>query len=84
MEENKEQQPLGTLFNVLAYNEQQELEQFIQRLESGSDNDIIITVMAAIRYAQAREAYSEEENNVINIALSKITDLSRKNNPIES
>jgi hypothetical protein len=84
MEENKEKQPLGTLFNVLAYDEQQELEQFIQRLESGSDNDIIITIMSAIRYAQAREAYSEEENNVINIALSKITDLSRKNNPIES
>jgi hypothetical protein len=39
--------------------------------------------MSAIRYAQARQAYSEEENNVINIALLKITDFSGKNNHME-
>jgi hypothetical protein len=83
MEKNGEQQPLGVLFGTLAYNDQQELGEYTQRLEGGSDNDIIITVMAAIRYAQARGAYSEEENSIINIALPKITNFGKKNNTIE-
>jgi hypothetical protein len=78
-EENKniaeEQKPMGVLFGVLAYNNEEEFEQYIERLNAKSVHDVLITIHSALRYAQASGVFSVEESEAISITLRKMKDV---------
>jgi hypothetical protein len=70
--EQQEQQPLGVLFSILAYNDTEEYNEFIARLDAGVTSDTILTIYSALKYAQARGAFSEEENRAIESSLNNL------------
>jgi hypothetical protein len=70
--EQQEQQPLGVLFGILAYNDTEEYDEFITRLDTGVVRDNILTIYSALKYAQARGAFSEEENKVVESSLNNL------------
>lgn len=70
--EQQEQQPLGVLFGILAYNDTEEYNEFITRLDAGVTRDNILTIYSALKYAQARGAFSEEENKAIESSLNNL------------
>jgi hypothetical protein len=73
---NEEQvQPFGILFGVLAYNNNQEFEAYIDRLNKKSLNDTLLTIHSALRYAQNKGVYSIEETEAISITLRKIHEI---------
>ncbi len=73
---NEEQvQPYGVLFGVLAYNNNEEFEAYIDRLNKKSLNDTLLTIHSALRYAQTKGAYSVEETEAISITLRKIHEI---------
>lgn len=71
-QEKNEEKPLGVLFGVLAYNSQKELEEFMEGLHSGSHANIIMTIHAALRYAQASGVFSLEEAEAVSVTLRKM------------
>lgn len=70
--EQQEQQPLGVLFGILAYNDTEEYDEFITRLDAGVTRDNILTIYSALKYAQARGAFSEEENRAVESSLNNL------------
>ena len=73
-EQQKEQEPLGTLFGVLAYNDLSELEGFLERIRAKSSADVLLTVHSGLRYAQMRGVFSLEESEAVSIALRNLQD----------
>jgi len=74
MEQNKSEtnnQPLGVLFGILAYNDIDEYETYINRLNEKSSQDMLLTIHSALRYAQAKGVFSLEESEVISVVLRK-------------
>ncbi len=69
---NEEQKPLGVLFGILAYNTDEELEEFFNRLHNKSIHDVLITINSALRYAQLSGVFSVEESEAISISLRKL------------
>lgn len=67
-----EKEPLGVLFGVLAYNDIEEYEDFINRLNEKTPNDTLLTIHSALRFAQARGVFSLEESEAISIVLRKM------------
>lgn len=74
-QQNEEQKPLGVLFGVLAYNTEQELEEYIERLNSKSAHDVLITIHSALRYAQASGIFSVEESEAVSVTLRKMKEV---------
>jgi CHAD domain-containing protein len=72
---NEEQKPLGVLFGVLAYNTEKEFEEYIERLNSKSVHDVLITIHSALRYAQSAGIFSVEESEAVSITLRKMKDV---------
>lgn len=72
MEEDNEIIPLGILFGSLAYNDLDEYEAFLERLNGKSSIDTLLTIHSALRYAQSKGIFSLEESEVISILLRKI------------
>lgn len=70
--EQQEQQPLGVLFGILAYNDTEEYDEFITRLDAGVNRDNILTIYSALKYAQVRGAFSEEENRAVESSLNNL------------
>jgi hypothetical protein len=66
---SNEQKPKGVLFGVLAYMSDEEYQTFLGKVKEGSEAEIILTVNAALRYAQSKGAFSLEESEVIINAL---------------
>lgn len=69
--ESNETQPLGVLFGILAYNDIEEYETYINRLNEKSSQDMLLTIHSALRYAQAKGVFSLEESEAISIVLRK-------------
>lgn len=73
-EEQKNEQPLNTLFGVLAYNDISEFEVYLERLKSKSSSDLLLTIHSALRYSQLKGAFSLEESEAVSIALRNLQD----------
>jgi hypothetical protein len=73
--QNEEQKPLGLLFGVLAYNNEKEFEEYIERLNYKSVHDVLITIHSALRYAQATGVFSVEESEAVSITLRKLKEV---------
>jgi hypothetical protein len=69
MGNEQEQKPKGILFSVLAYNTDEEYQTFLTKVKEGSEAEIVLTINAALRHAQAKGAFSLEESEVIVNAL---------------
>lgn len=80
-EQQKEQEPLGTLFGILAYNEVSELEAYLDRIRSKSTTDVLLTIHSALRYAQMKGAYSFEESEAVSIALRNLQEAMKNKVP---
>lgn len=63
------------LFTVLGYETSEEYNQYLDRLNSGSKSDMLLTIQSAIRHANARNIYTLEEAEALSIALRQITKL---------
>jgi hypothetical protein len=61
----QEQKPKGVLFGILAYNTEEEYQDFLTKIKNGSEAEIVLTVNAALRYAQSKGAFSLEESEII-------------------
>jgi CHAD domain-containing protein len=72
---NEEQKPLGVLFGVLAYNNEKEFEEYIDRLNNKSVHDVLITIHSALRYAQASGVFSVEESEAVSVTLRKMKEV---------
>jgi len=70
--ENKEEQPkpIGTLFNVINYNNVADLDRFIQNL---TPDQALYCVVQASRAAHKRSAFGIEESEVISKAIRVLT-----------
>ena len=77
----QEEQPLGTLFGVLAYNDMPELESFIERLRANSVTDVLLTIHSALRYCQLKGAFSLEESEAVSVALRNLQDVMKTKIP---
>ena len=82
-EEQKNEQPLGTLFGVLAYNDMSELEGFLERLRTKSPTDLLLTIHSALRYSQLKGAFSLEESEAVSIALRNLQEIMKTKIPNE-
>lgn len=65
MSNEEQEKPKGILFGILAYKTEEEYQDFLGRVKEGSEAEIILVVNAALRYAQAKGAFSLEESEVI-------------------
>jgi hypothetical protein len=74
-QQNEEQKPLGVLFGVLAYNNEKEFEEYIERLNGKSVHDVLITIHSALRYAQASGVFSVEESEAVSVTLRKMKEV---------
>lgn len=81
MSEQQEEQPIGTLFGILAYNDVAELESYLERIRSKSPSDVLLTIHSALRYAQIKGAYSLEESEAVSSALRNLQDVMQNQNP---
>lgn len=63
--QQEEEKPKGVLFGILAYKTEEEYQDFLGRVKDGSEAEIVLVVNAALRYAQAKGAFSLEESEVI-------------------
>jgi len=61
----QEQKPKGVLFGVLAYTSEEEYQAFLSKIKEGSEAEIVLVVNTALRYAQAKGAFSLEESEII-------------------
>ena len=61
----QEQKPKGVLFGVLAYTSEEEYQAFLNKIKEGSEAEIVLVVNTALRYAQAKGAFSLEESEII-------------------
>lgn len=66
------QEPLGVLFGILAYHTNDELQDFINRLNSGSKTDLILTINTILTYFQGMGVLTLKEAEVLSITLRKI------------
>ena len=63
--EQEQQKPKGVLFGVLAYMSEEEYQEFLNKIKEGSEAEIVLVVNTALRYAQAKGAFSLEESEII-------------------
>ena len=63
-------EPVGTLFNVINYNNISDLDRFIQNLTS---DQALYCVVQAARAAHQRSAYGMEESEVVSKAIRVLT-----------
>ena len=63
--QKQEQKPKGVLFGMLAYHTEEEYQTFLTKIKDGSEAEIVLTVNAALRYAQAKGAFTLEESEII-------------------
>lgn len=70
-QESKNNEPMGVLFGILAYNDIDEFESYLNRLNEKSSQDMLLTIHSALRYAQAKGVFSLEESEAISIVLRK-------------
>lgn len=69
---NNENKPLGVLFNKLAYKTTDELEDFIVKLNNKSQNETVLAITSALKYAQSKGIFTLEESEIISIVLRKL------------
>lgn len=69
-ETTEEQKPIGTLFNVINYNNVGDLDRFIQNL---TQDQALYCVIQAARAGHQRNAYGMEESEVISKAIRVLT-----------
>ena len=69
--ENQEQeQPIGTLFDIISYYKLEDLSKFIEEM---NNEQALYTVVQATRAAHKRGAYGMEESEVISKAIRVLT-----------
>lgn len=64
-QQQEREKPKGVLFGILAYKTEEEYQDFLDRVKGGSEAEIVLVVNAALRFAQAKGAFSLEESEVI-------------------
>lgn len=64
-QQQEQEKPKGVLFGILAYKTEEEYQDFLDRVKGGSEAEIVLVVNAALRFAQAKGAFSLEESEVI-------------------
>jgi hypothetical protein len=71
-QEKINEKPLGVLFNVLAYNSIEEFEDYLDRVKNKSQQDMLLTIHSALRYAQSTGIFSLEESEIISLTLRNL------------
>ena len=78
---NQSEQPYGTLFGVLGYNNTEEFDDFINRLKNKSTPDVLLAIHSALRFSQIRGVFSLEESEVVSVALRNLQDVMKNSIP---
>jgi hypothetical protein len=68
--QTEEPKPIGTLFNVINYNNVEDLDRFIQNL---TQDQALYCVVQAARAGHQRSAYGMEESEVVSKAIRVLT-----------
>ena len=72
MNDKQDQEPMGVLFGILAYNNIDEYTQFVESIRTGNKDTMLLTIHSAFRYAQTKGVFSLEESETLSITLRNL------------